>query len=77
MKLKSSIKKFKWQILGVLVGLLGGYLYWYYIGCTSGTCPIQANWHTSTLYGGLMGYFVGDLGRKPKPKDKAPDDRQL
>ncbi|MBN1952121.1 MAG: hypothetical protein JW801_13045 [Bacteroidales bacterium] len=41
-------------------GLLGGYLYWHFIGCSSGSCAITSNWHTSTLIGGLMGYLIGD-----------------
>jgi len=71
MKLKNFFLKSKWQITGVLLGFTAGYLYWYFIGCTSGTCPIQSNWHTSVLYGGLLGYFVSDLKKKPaKNKDQ-------
>ncbi len=66
MKLKTFLLNYKWQLVGTGIGLLGGYLYWFYIGCTSGTCPIQANWHTSTLYGGIMGYLLSDLRKKPK-----------
>ncbi len=68
-KVKEFILKYKWRLVGVLVGGLAGYLYWYYIGCTSGTCPIQSNWHTSSLYGGLMGYLVSDLKKKPKKSE--------
>ncbi|MGV8095523.1 MAG: DUF6132 family protein [Mangrovibacterium sp.] len=62
--------KYKWQVLGITVGAIGGYLYWYYVGCTSGTCPIQSNWHTSSLYGALMGYLVSDIRRKNPKKEK-------
>ncbi|WP_372773728.1 DUF6132 family protein [Mangrovibacterium sp.] len=73
MKFKQLLTRYKWQAIGVSIGLIGGYLYWYYIGCTSGTCPIQANWHTSTLYGGLLGYFVGDLKKRPKTNNDKTD----
>jgi len=69
MKLKQFLLKHKWKVVGISVGLIAGYLYWYFIGCTSGTCPIQANWHTSTLYGGVLGYLMSDLKKKPKEKE--------
>lgn len=46
--------------LGIAVGLIGGFLYWRFIGCTSGSCPITSNWHTSTLVGGIFGYLIAD-----------------
>ncbi|WP_163706908.1 DUF6132 family protein [Mangrovibacterium lignilyticum] len=73
MKLKAFLLKHKWQALGIGVGIIAGYLYWYYIGCTSGTCPIQSNWHTSSLYGGLLGYFISDLKKKPQAKKEDQD----
>ncbi len=41
--------------LPVILGGAGGYLYYYFIGCTSGTCPITGNPYISTAYGGLIG----------------------
>lgn len=43
--------------LGVSVGLLGGFAYWHFVGCASGTCPITSKPLNSTLYGGLLGYL--------------------
>lgn len=60
------LKKYKWKLGGVLIGAIAGFAYWYYIGCTSGTCPIQSNWHTSTLYGGLIGYILPSSPNKKK-----------
>ena len=28
------------DIAGIVAGMVGGYLYWRYVGCTTGTCPI-------------------------------------
>jgi len=46
------------SVIGVFVGALGGFLYWYFIGCESGHCPIQGNPYMSTLYGALLGWLV-------------------
>lgn len=49
------------KIVFALVGGLGGFLYWKFVGCNSGTCPIQSVWYFSTLWGLTMGYLIGDL----------------
>ncbi|RFM23189.1 MAG: hypothetical protein D0433_11930 [Candidatus Thermochlorobacter aerophilum] len=50
-----------WLKLGVFVvlGALGGFAYYAFIGCTSGTCPITSNPYISTGYGALMGAVLG------------------
>jgi len=64
------ITKYKWKLVGISIGAVAGYAYWYFIGCTSGTCPIQSNWHTSTLYGGLIGYIFPNSPKKEKTENK-------
>jgi hypothetical protein len=56
---KNRIVFFK--IAFALVGALGGFLYWKFVGCVSDTCPIQSVWYYSTLWGLAMGYLLGDL----------------
>ena len=58
---KKFIKKYGVFLIFALIGAVGGYLYWYYIGCKSGTCPITSRWANSSLYGALLGYLTGDL----------------
>ncbi len=70
------IKKYKWKIAGVLIGGVAGFAYWYFIGCTSGTCPIQSNWHTSTLYGGLIGYILPNSPNKKKQDKKEKETKE-
>lgn len=53
--------KNKIKVLFIAIGALGGYLYWRYVGCASGTCPITSSWYTSSLYWGVFGYFLGDV----------------
>ncbi|OFX84319.1 MAG: hypothetical protein A2W99_00950 [Bacteroidetes bacterium GWF2_33_16] len=59
--MKEFINKHKFSLLFLVPGIIAGYLYWRYVGCLSGTCPITSNWHSMVLFGGLIGYFVGDI----------------
>lgn len=48
-----------WLLLaGVIVGALGGYLYWYFIGCNNGTCPLTSSPVNSSIAGALLGGLV-------------------
>ncbi|MDD3034355.1 MAG: DUF6132 family protein [Bacteroidales bacterium] len=66
--MKSFIKKYISYIIGTFVGALAGYLYWRFIGCNSGTCPITSSPLNSTLYGALMGALAGGLFKSEKSK---------
>ncbi len=62
-------------IAGLIIGAGAGFAYWYFIGCNTGTCPITANWYSSTGYGLLMGGLLGGLVKdfaKPKKEEPAP-----
>lgn len=56
--------------LGVVVGLIVGYIYYQQVGCASGTCAITSKPLNSTLYGGIMGgllfSMIGDFFKKKK-----------
>lgn len=43
----------------VLGGALAGYLYYRFVGCRSGVCPITSNPYISAGYGALMGLMLG------------------
>lgn len=51
----STLLKYKLTLIGILVGAIGGYAYYYFVGCASGTCAITSNPLNSTLYGSMMG----------------------
>ena len=51
--------------LYVLLGGVGGFAYYYFIGCASGSCPITSNPYISTGYGALIGAVAG-IGKKPQ-----------
>ena len=60
------IKKHLLVFAGILTGAVGGYLYYHFVGCTTGTCPITSNPLNSTLYGSIMGGLMFSLFQKEK-----------
>ena len=62
------IKNYKLIIIGVLLGAVGGFLYWNYIGCASGQCMLTSVWYNSTIYGSIMGGLIGSTIAKKEPQ---------
>ncbi|MFO7827876.1 MAG: DUF6132 family protein [Bacteroidales bacterium] len=58
--MKEFLLKHKYGLIILIPGIIAGFLYWKYVGCLSGTCPITSNWHSMVFFGGLIGYFIGD-----------------
>lgn len=50
-------------IAGILIGSIAGFLYWWFIGCESGTCPISSSPYISTLYGAILGGLLFSIFR--------------
>jgi hypothetical protein len=46
------------RVLSVLLGALGGFLYYRFVGCKTGGCPLTGNPWISTLYGALIGFLA-------------------
>ena len=57
MLIKEYIKKIylKRLLLGVVLGAIGGYSYYYFVGCDSGGCAIKSNPYYMTLWGISLG----------------------
>ena len=55
--------------VGILIGRGAGLLYWKFIGCESGSCPISSSPYISTLYGAILGGLLFSIFRIEK-KDK-------
>lgn len=68
--MKDFIKKNWLRIVGVLVGIVVGYIYYYYVGCLSGTCPITSNPYRMMIYGAIVGYLLFDLFSNDKKVNK-------
>jgi UDP-N-acetylmuramyl pentapeptide phosphotransferase/UDP-N-acetylglucosamine-1-phosphate transferase len=58
------IAKNKLSIIGIILGATAGFLYWNFVGCSSGTCMITSKPINSSLYGGLMGYLLFNIFKK-------------
>ena len=54
--------------IGIAIGALAGYAYYFYVGCASGTCAITSKPLNSTLYGALMGGLIFNMLVKEKKK---------
>ncbi|PLX08756.1 MAG: hypothetical protein C0596_05490 [Marinilabiliales bacterium] len=68
--MKTFKQKLIFRIALTLLGVLGGYLYWRFVGCSSGHCPITSKWYLSSLYGGVIGYLISGLFIKDKQKEQ-------
>lgn len=54
-----------WTLAGLMMGAAGGFAYYYYVGCATGSCPITSNPWISTMYGaGMGGLAFNSLGTK-------------
>ncbi len=62
------INKYKLTFIGIAVGAVGGYLYYHFVGCASGTCAITSNPLNSTLYGAMMGGSLVNTFKKDDAK---------
>lgn len=70
-KIKGLLKKHRLYLLGAAAGSIGGYLYWFYIGCASGTCPITSSPVMTIIWGGLIGGLLFSMfNKKEKEKKK-------
>ena len=61
MKIKSLIKKYWLTAVGVFLGALIGWVYWYNIGCDNGLSTIKSDPWNMTIYGALMGGLFFDM----------------
>jgi hypothetical protein len=59
--MRNWINKRRISVIFLLMGGILGFLYWKFVGCSTGSCPIKSHWYTMTLYGLIMGWLVGDL----------------
>lgn len=44
--------------IAILIGGLAGFLYYYFVGCQSGSCAITSNPYKSILFGSLLGFLL-------------------
>ena len=51
-------KKYFKRIHFPVLGACGGFAYYYFVGCASGTCAITSNPYISTVYGAMLGALL-------------------
>ncbi|PID88668.1 MAG: hypothetical protein CSB03_00160 [Bacteroidia bacterium] len=66
--MKNFVNRYLFEIIGGIVGFIGGFLYWYYVGCASGTCVIKSNWYVMSPYGMILGILLGGIVKSIKRK---------
>jgi hypothetical protein len=74
----SFIKKYLPEIIGALIGAAGGFFYWKYVGCVSGTCTIKSNWYLMIPWAAVLGFLAGSIAgdiirKKGKQKNRDKD----
>ncbi|HEX8039687.1 MAG TPA: DUF6132 family protein [Chryseosolibacter sp.] len=59
----SMIFRYRFVILGAIFGAVGGYLYYFFVGCNTGSCAITSDPVNSTLYGAVIGGLFVNMFR--------------
>lgn len=57
-------------LIGGIIGALGGWLYYIYIGCDTGSCPITSSPTMSIIWGAVMGGLLLSIFKKKKKNDE-------
>jgi hypothetical protein len=63
------IKNHKWLFLSVILGAIGGFLYYTFIGCNS-SCSITSSPMISSFYGALLGGILFSDFKKKSEKQE-------
>ncbi len=58
------VSKHKINLIGIVAGGVAGYLYYYFVGCESGTCMIASNPLVTVPYFAFLGYLLAGLFKK-------------
>lgn len=63
-RMKQLITRNKLTLVGITLGAIAGYLYYFYVGCASGTCAITSSPINATIYGAVMGGLLVNIIKK-------------
>lgn len=66
--MNSNTKLFVIWGIAAVVGATAGFVYWYFIGCNSGSCAITSSPVNSSIYGGIMAILLVNVFDKQKTK---------
>jgi tetrahydromethanopterin S-methyltransferase subunit G len=57
-------QKYKRDLIGITLGAVAGFLYWKFVGCSSGTCMITSKPINISLYGSVIGVLLAGIFKK-------------
>ncbi len=49
------------HIIGLVIGGIAGFAYYYFVGCQSGACALKSNPFYNIVLGLLLGYLIADI----------------
>ena len=64
--MKKWLNRNKLLLTGAILGGVGGFIYWKWVGCNSGTCAITSSPRNSTLYFAVMGALLFSMFKKQR-----------
>jgi len=70
---RAFIRKYLPEIIGTLLGAAGGFIYWKYVGCLTGTCAIKSNWYLMIPWAAVLGFLAGSVAGDFIRKRKKPE----
>jgi hypothetical protein len=56
--MKDFFKKYILKIAGILAGGVGGFVYYHFVRCATGTCSITSNPYMTIFYGAFIGFLL-------------------
>lgn len=69
--MKKWLIKQRLLIIGSILGAVGGYMYWKYVGCLNGSCAITGSALNSTLYFAFLGAVMLSFFKNTKKKGES------
>jgi xanthine/uracil permease len=67
--IQQLIHKHKWPLTGIVLGAIAGYLYYFFVGCSTGNCMIASNPFVAVPYFAFLGYlFTGIFKKKDETR---------
>lgn len=71
-----KLRLLRWSITGIVLGAIGGYVYYSQVGCSSGACTITSNPWLTVIWVGLLGYLIGNTFDTNKKKYKQKNEKE-
>ncbi len=69
--MKKWVLENKLYFIGAVLGGIGGFLYWKYVGCLTGSCAITSKPLNSTLYFAFFGSVLLSFFKKQKTDNQS------